>query len=343
MLIINDLVVAFETEIGELTAIKGVSLSLKPGETLALVGESGCGKTVLCKSILKTLCEKGKIRKGKILLDGKDLVPLSEKEMVAYRGSEVSMVFQDPMTSLDPTMSVGNQIAEVIQMSTSRDDARQQAIELMRLVEIDQPEIRYDQMPHQFSGGMRQRIAIAIALAGDPKLLLADEPTTALDQQTQLQILSLLKRIDISTIFVTHDLSLVEDIADCIAIMKDGKIVETGQVNEIFENPQHLYTKKLLGYLDYGKGRGHNHKSGIEDKTDPLIEIINVSKYFKLGRNKVNKALDNFNMTIYKGEIVGLVGPSGCGKSTLARCIMGMHSLTSGEIVFRQIGEHKCY
>jgi len=342
MLIINDLVVAFETESGELAAIKDVSLSLKSGETLALVGESGCGKTVLCKSILKTLCEKGNIRKGKILLDGKDLVPLSEKEMVAYRGREVSMVFQDPMTSLDPTMSVGDQIAEVIQMSKPRDTARQQAIELMRLVEIDQPEIRYDQMPHQFSGGMRQRIAIAIALAGDPKLLLADEPTTALDQQTQIQILSLLKKIDISIIFVTHDLSLVEDIADCVAIMKGGKIVEMGKVNEIFQKPQHSYTKKLLSYLDYGKGRGHNHKSGTGDKTEPLVEIINVSKYFKLGRNKINKALDNFNMTICKGEIVGLVGPSGCGKSTLARCIMGMHSLTSGEIVFHQFGEQKC-
>ncbi len=376
MLTINDLVVAFETETGELTAVKGVSLELAPGETLALVGESGCGKTVLCKSMLKILCERGNIKQGEILLEGKDLVPLHESEMIPYRGSEIAMVFQDPMTSLDPTMPVGKQIAEVIEMEelrkmqqakaegevdfngpagcsrcvlgaglsiaeetgpetdrkAIRESAREQAVELMRLVEIDNPELRYDQMPHHFSGGMRQRIAIAIALAGRPKLLLADEPTTALDQDTQAQILALLKKIDISTIFITHDLSLVEDVAERVAIMQAGEIVEAGQVREIFENPQHPYTKKLLGYLDYGKGRGHNHKHTENIHGEPLVEIINAKKYFPLGRKKVQKVLDGFSMTIHKGEIVGLVGPSGCGKSTLARCIMGMYPLTSGEI-----------
>lgn len=359
MLTINDLIVAFETETGELTAVKGVSLSLEPGETLALVGESGCGKTVLCKSMLKILCERGNIKQGEILLEGKDLVPLQEKEMIPYRGSEIAMVFQDPMTSLDPTMPVGRQITEVIEMTelrklqqlkaeaddtaatageinrkAIRESARQQAIELMRMVEIDNPEQRYNQMPHHFSGGMRQRIAIAIALAGRPKLLLADEPTTALDQQTQAQILALLKKIDATTIFITHDLSLVEDIADRVAIMQAGEIVETGQVKAIFDNPQHPYTKKLLGYLDYGKGRGHNHKHEENTHGEPLVEVINAKKYFPLGRKKVHKALDDFSMTINKGEIVGLVGPSGCGKSTLARCIMGMYPLTSGEILF---------
>lgn len=375
MLTINDLIVAFETETGELTAVKGVSLSLAPGETLALVGESGCGKTVLCKSMLKILCARGNIKQGEILLEGKDLVPLQEKDMIPYRGSEIAMVFQDPMTSLDPTMPVGRQIAEVVEMTELRKagrasaqkfngpkgcsrcvlgaglsvaeetspaidnkairaSARQQAIELMRLVEIDNPELRYDQMPHHFSGGMRQRIAIAIALAGRPKLLLADEPTTALDQQTQAQILALLKKIDISTIFITHDLSLVEDVADRVAIMQAGEIVETGQVKEIFDYPQHPYTKKLLGYLDYGKGRGHNHKHEEKVHGEPLVEIKNVSKYFSLGRKNIHKALDDFSMTIHRGEIVGLVGPSGCGKSTLARCIMGMYPLTSGEIIF---------
>ncbi len=379
MLTINDLIVAFETETGELTAVKGVSLSLAPGETLALVGESGCGKTVLCKSMLKILCERGNIKQGEILLEGKDLVPLQEKEMIPYRGSEIAMVFQDPMTSLDPTMPVGRQIAEVIEMvelrkadrtsvqefngpkgcsrcvlgaglsvaeetrpdndrKAIREEAREQAIELMRLVEIDNPELRYNQMPHHFSGGMRQRIAIAIALAGRPKLLLADEPTTALDQQTQAQILALLKKIDTTTIFITHDLSLVEDVADRVAIMQAGEIVETGQVKEIFDNPQHPYTKKLLGYLDYGKGRGHNHKHTETIQRQPLVEIKNAKKYFTLGRKNIHKALDDFSMTIHKGEIVGLVGPSGCGKSTLARCIMGMYPLTSGEIIFHRNG-----
>ena len=398
MLTINDLIVAFETDTGELTAVKGVSLSLAPGETLALVGESGCGKTVLCKSMLKILCERGNIKQGEILLEGKDLVPLQESEMIPYRGGGIAMVFQDPMTSLDPTMSVGAQIAEMIEIrelqqanaevapaadsgfsgpagckrcmlgagaavaefkvnnngqdsdtaaelvqydsrsgsgrKEIREAARREAIELMRLVEIDDPELRYDQMPHHFSGGMRQRIAIAIALAGRPKLLLADEPTTALDQETQAQILALLRNIDIATIFITHDLSLVEDVADRVAIMQAGEIVETGPVKEIFENPQHLYTKKLLGYLDYGKGRGHNHKHTENIHGEPLVEIIDARKYFPLGRKKIHKALDGFSMTINKGEIVGLVGPSGCGKSTLARCIMGMYPLTSGEIIF---------
>lgn len=328
LLTINDLTVAFETPHGELTAVKGVSLSLAPGETLALVGESGCGKTVLCKSMLKILCEKGSVKKGEILLDGQDLVPLGEEEMIPCRGKEIAMVFQDPMTSLDPTMSVGKQIAEMI----SGPDAREQAVQLMRQVEIDHPEKRYDQMPHEFSGGMRQRIAIAIALAGKPKLLLADEPTTALDQKTQQQILQLLKKIDIAMIFITHDLSLVEDIADRVAIMKDGCIAETGTVQEVFENPKHPYTRKLLGYLDYGKGRGHNHKHPEKHTGELLVQVRDLKKSFSLGKHEIHKVLDGFSMDLYKGEILGVVGPSGCGKSTLARCIMEMYEPEGGSI-----------
>ena len=330
LLSINNLVVAFETDQGELAAVKGVSLSLDPGETLALVGESGCGKTVLCKSMLKILCEKGKIKEGEILLEQQDLVPLREEEIQRCRGSQVAMIFQDPMTSLDPTMPVGRQIAEIIKGP----DARQQALDLMRQVEIDHPEERYYQMPHHFSGGMRQRIAIAIALAGKPRLLLADEPTTALDQKTQTQILKLLKKIDVATIFITHDLSLAEDIADRVAIMKDGAIVETGSVSQVFEHPQHPYTKKLLGYLDYGKGRGHHHKKPEAEAGSPLVKVENLSKYFSLGKKQVHKALDGFSMNLYKGEILGIVGPSGCGKSTLARCIMGLYRPTSGTITY---------
>lgn len=330
LLTINNLVVAFETEQGELVAVKGVSLSLSPGETLALVGESGCGKTVLCKSMLKILCEKGKLKEGEILLEGRDLVPLGEKEIQGYRGSQVAMIFQDPMTSLDPTMPVGKQIAEVIKGP----DARSQALELMHQVEIDNPEERYYQMPHHFSGGMRQRIAMAIALAGKPKLLLADEPTTSLDQKTQAQILALLKKIDVATIFITHDLSLVEDIADRVAIMKDGAVMETGSVKQVFETPQHPYTRKLLGYLDYGKGRGHNHKKGSPHGGSPLIRVENLKQYFPLGKKRIHKALDGFSMELYKGEILGLVGPSGCGKSTLARCLMGIYRSTGGTITY---------
>ncbi|MCQ4636744.1 ABC transporter ATP-binding protein [Anaerovorax odorimutans] len=332
ILTINNLIVAFETPQGELTAVKGVSLSLAQGETLALVGESGCGKTVLCKSMLKILCERGRIKEGEILLSGQDLVPFGEKEMVPYRGRDVAMIFQDPMSSLDPTMSVGRQIAEAAEGRA--EDPKARALELMRLVEIDHPQQRYDQMPHHFSGGMRQRIAIAIALAGDPKILLADEPTTSLDAGTQEQILKLLKKIDIATIFITHDLSLVEDIADRVAIMKDGNIVETGPVEQVFSRPQNPYTKKLLGYLDYGKGRGHSHKHSRQSFDSPLAEVRDLKKYFSLGRHAIHKALDGFSLDIYKGEILGLVGPSGCGKSTLARCLMGIYEPTGGEIRF---------
>lgn len=330
LLDINNLIVAFETDQGELTAVKGVSLELGQGETLALVGESGCGKTVLCKSMLKILCERGTIKEGQILLHGQDLVPFGEKEMVPYRGSEVAMIFQDPMTSLDPTMSVGKQIAEMVKGC----EPKARALELMKLVEIDHPEQRYHQMPHHFSGGMRQRIAIAIALAGNPKLLLADEPTTSLDQDTQQQILELLKKIDIATIFITHDLSLVEDIADRVAIMQDGSIVETGSVKQVFETPEHPYTKKLLGYLDYGKGRGHSHKHTKQRFHSPLVQVRDLKMYFPLGKHDVHRALDAFSIEIYKGEILGLVGPSGCGKSTLARCLMGMYKPTGGTIQF---------
>lgn len=337
---INNLIVGFETEQGQLTAVKGVSLKLNRGETLALVGESGCGKTVLCKSMLKILCDKGRIEQGEILLEGIDLVPIGERELAQYRGSDIAMIFQDPMTSLDPTQAVGKQIAEVFMVhgKCSKEQAKEKAIELMRLVEIDRAEQRYNQMPHHFSGGMRQRIAIAIALAGNPKLLLADEPTTSLDAETQKQILALLKevqkKIQIATIFITHDLSLVEGFADRVAIMQEGCIVETGTVEEVFSCPKDSYTKKLLGYLDYQRGRGHDHKDKTISERETLISVSNLKKYFPLGRNCVNKVLDGISFDIKQGEILGLIGASGSGKSTLARCIMGIYQPTEGTITY---------
>lgn len=350
---INNLIVSFENPDGELTAVKGVSLSLNAGETLALVGESGCGKTVLCKSMLKILCDKGRIRQGEIMLDGENLVPLSEAEMQDKRGADIAMVFQDPMTSLDPAFSVGEQIAEVLRIHKgfSAADAKAQAVELMNLVQIPEAEKRYDQRPYQFSGGMRQRIVIAIALAAEPEVLLADEPTTALDEQTQEEILKLLKNIQertgVAILFITHDLSIVEDIADRVAIMKDGLLVECGNVSEVFAKPEHEYTKKLLGYLDYKKNKGHNHRgrqhvgiteldeqrcfTGYSAKSlehvesfETLISVRNLNVYFTVGRRLTNHVLQDFNLDIHRGEIVGVVGKSGCGKSTLARCIMGL-------------------
>lgn len=350
LLKINNLIVSFENPAGELTAVKGVSLSLAAGQTLALVGESGCGKTVLCKSMLHILCNKGRVKQGEILLGGQKLTELSEREMVPVRGGRIAMVFQDPMTALDPAFSVGEQIAEVVRIhgaSTSEEgrlpvssaEAAQRALELMELVQIPDPHLRYNQRPYQFSGGMRQRIAIAIALAGGPELLLADEPTTALDEETEEEILKLLKDVQVKTgvaiLFITHDLSLVEDMAQRVAIMKDGQLVEEGPVKTVFTQPSHEYTKKLLGYLDYKKNRGHNHRS-MDDGEEPVLTVEDLSKSYPLGKGKANEVLKNFSMEIHKGEILGLVGKSGCGKTTLSRCIAGLERPDSGSVSFKE-------
>ena len=333
LLKINNLIVSFENPAGELTAVKGVSLSLDRGETLALVGESGCGKTVLCKSMLKILCDRGRIRQGEILMEEENLVPLAESQMQAKRGADIAMVFQDPMTSLDPAFSVGEQIAEVLRnhKGMGKTEAKERAIELMELVQIADAKKRYRQMPYQFSGGMRQRIVIAIALAAEPKVLLADEPTTALDEETREEILALLKAVQrktgVAILFITHDLSLVEDIADRVAIMKEGMLVEEGVVSEVFEAPKHEYTRKLLGYLDYKKNRGHHHRGhGVADgnASAPLVSVRDLNVSFKIDKVTEHHVLKDFSLDINRGEIVGLVGRSGCGKSTLARCIMGL-------------------
>ena len=337
-LTINNLTVSFETPGGKLTAVKDVSLHLAGVETLALVGESGCGKTVLCKSMLKILCSRGRIEKGKILLDGEDLTAASERQMQSYRGGSIAMVFQDPMLSLDPAFSVGEQIAEVLKVhgGLSAKAAKARAVELMDMVRIPDAQKRYSQRPYQFSGGMRQRVAIAAALAGEPDILLADEPTTALDEKTRWEIVRLLKDIQektgVAVLFITHDLSLVEDIADRVAIMQDGRIVEEGNVAKVFSAPEHPYTRKLLGYLDYKKGRGHNHRSAASD--EPVLSVRKLCKSFRLGRKEKNDVLKDFSMDIYRGEIVGLVGSSGCGKSTLARCIAGIDRPDSGVVEF---------
>lgn len=246
---------SFKVEEGEVQAVRNVSFNLKKGEILAIVGESGCGKSVLCKSLMRILPYNGYIKNGEVLLKSGDLVKKSEKEMEDIRGKNISMVFQDPMTSLNPTISIGKQIAEavIIHQGISKSEAKKRAIELIELVGIDNPEKRFKQFPHHFSGGMRQRIVIAIALACNPDVLIADEPTTALDVTIQAQIIDLIKdlqhKIGLSIIFITHDLGVVATIADRIAVMYAGKIVEIGTVEDIFYDPRHPYTWGLLGSL----------------------------------------------------------------------------------------------
>lgn len=250
---VNDLHVSFHTYAGEVKAVRGVNFHVNRGEAVAIVGESGCGKSVTAQSLMKLIpMPPGKIKQGQILFNGQDLVKKSNKEMEAIRGKEIGMIFQDPMTSLNPTMTVGTQIMEglVKHQGMSSAAARERAIELLTLVGIPQPERRITQYPHEFSGGMRQRAMIAIALACTPQLLIADEPTTALDVTIQAQILDLMKELQKKTgtsiILITHDLGVVAEMCDRVIVMYAGKVIETGTVDEIFYNPQHPYTKGLL-------------------------------------------------------------------------------------------------
>lgn len=252
ILSIENLRIHFETFAGEVQAIRGVNLKLQKGETLALVGESGSGKSVTAKSVMKLLSNNAVVKEGAIIFKGENILEKSERDMQSIRGKKIAMVFQDPMTSLDPTMKIGKQITEVIikHEKASKEEANKRAEELLELVGIPNAKERMKQYPHQFSGGQRQRIVIAIALACNPDVLIADEPTTALDVTIQAQILELLKELQqqfqMAIIFITHDLGVVANVADRVAVMYAGKVVEVGTVDEVFYNPQHPYTWGLL-------------------------------------------------------------------------------------------------
>ena len=268
---VNDLRINFKTYAGIVQAVRGVSFELYEGETLAIVGESGSGKSVTSNALMKLIPQPpGIYAGGEIKFNGRDIIPLTEKEMMKVRGNDIAMIFQDPMTALNPTMRIGKQITEVIlkhNKATSRDAAKKRAIELLDQVGIPFPEKRYNAYPHELSGGMRQRVVIAIALAADPKLLIADEPTTALDVTIQAQILELMKEIqkksNTSIIFITHDLGVVANVADRVAVMYAGQIVEYGTVEDIFYNPKHPYTWGLLGSMP-----------DLNNSTDELLMAI---------------------------------------------------------------------
>ena len=278
LLEVKNLCVNFGTYGGEVKAVRGVTFDLHKGETLAIVGESGSGKSVACKTIMRILSSNGYIKDGQILFDGKDLTKISEKDMEKVRGKDIAMIFQDPMTSLNPTMTIGKQIMEPIikHQGFSKEDARKRAIELIELVGISDAEKRFKQYPHQFSGGMRQRIVIAISLACNPKVLIADEPTTALDVTIQAQILELIKDLQektgVAVIFITHDLGVVANMADRVAVMYAGKIIEYGTSDDIFYDPKPPYTWGLLGSmptLDIGDNDLYNIPGTPPDLMDP--------------------------------------------------------------------------
>ena len=282
ILSIENLRIHFETFAGEVQAIRGVNLKLQKGETLALVGESGSGKSVTAKSIMKLLSNNAVVKEGTITFKGENILEKSERDMQSIRGKEIAMVFQDPMTSLDPTMKIGKQITEVIikHEKASKEEADKRAEELLELVGIPNAKERMKQYPHQFSGGQRQRIVIAIALACKPPIIIADEPTTALDVTIQAQILDLMNDIQKETeagiILITHDLGVVAETADRVAVMYAGQFVEIAPVEELFNNPQHPYTRSLLrsipqtSELEGGSDKLHV----IQGAVPPLTKMI---------------------------------------------------------------------
>jgi oligopeptide transport system ATP-binding protein len=279
LLQVDRLVTAFKLESGILRAVDQVSFSINRGETLGLVGESGCGKSVTSLSILRLIASPpGRIESGKILFAGKDLVTLPEAEMRSMRGNRISMIFQEPMTSLNPVFTIGDQIAEVfrIHQKASRSEARQKAIEMLNLVKIPAPESRIDDYPHQLSGGMRQRVMIAMALACRPQLLIADEPTTALDVTIQAQILDLIqklqKELNMAVLLITHDLGVVAEVCDRVVVMYAGRVVEEGSVYQLFNDPRHPYTHGLLKSIPK-LGHRSEYLQTIEGTVPSLMQL----------------------------------------------------------------------
>lgn len=346
LLKVTNLNVSFISRDEDFDAVRGISFEVKKGETLGIVGESGSGKSVTARSIMRLLpSPPSYVKEGTIEFQGENLALKSEKEMEGIRGRDISMIFQDPMTSLNPTIRIGKQIAESLikHQHLTKQQAKKEALELLKLVGIQDSESRYGQYPHEFSGGMRQRVMIAMALACRPSLLIADEPTTALDVTIQAQILNLMKdmqeRFDTAIILITHDLGVVAGMCDRVAVMKDGEIVETGTTEEIFENPKHSYTKKLLNALprlDEKKKKKPTPliKSSI-DRNQPLLQVNSLKQYFDTGKGKQIKAVDSISFHIKPGETLGLVGESGSGKSTTGRAILRLHEPTDGDVLYQ--------
>ncbi len=375
LLQVKNLKVNFKTDEGIVNAVKGISFEIPKGTTVGLVGESGSGKSVSSLATMRLIpTPPGEIAGGEILFDGKNLLDLSENEMRKVRGKKISMIFQEPMTSLNPVFTVGDQVAETLMLheNLNKTDALERTKVLFNQVGIPDPESRVSSYPHQMSGGQRQRVMIAMAIACSPELLIADEPTTALDVTIQKQILDLLadlqKEFGMSILFITHDLGVIADIADEVVVMYRGDIVEKGKTEQIFQSPQHPYTKGLLAcrpsletnpprlpmVSDFMNPDGTEIPNSfdiskkekfvrpISDTENPVVlEIKDLKKHFPLKKNFFGKplsfvkAVDGVSLKVRKGRTLGLVGESGCGKTTLGRTVLRLIEPTAGDIVYK--------
>lgn len=370
LLSIKNLCIDFPSRHGVERAVDNVSFDLSPGEILGLVGESGAGKSTIGNGVVQLLSAPGRVSSGEVYLDGTLISEFNSKQIMKIRGSRVGFIFQDPMTSLNPLFTVENQIVETITncLKMNRQKARQYAIELLDQVGIPEPEIRIKQFPHQFSGGMRQRVVIAIALAGKPELIIADEPTTALDVSVQDQILTLIKSLcherNVGCLLVTHDMGVIASVTDRVAVMYRGKLVEIGTTAQVLGEPRHEYTKSLISavppsdrkirrfplveYIEttqkglksidvstHWLGQGQRHESKHDLLVIKDLNLSFITRDAMLARNRrYLQATSNVNLTIKQGETFGLVGESGSGKSTIARMVAGLQKPDSGSIVF---------
>ena len=367
LLNVEGLTVDFPTSIGYSTAVKELSFHINKGETLGVVGESGSGKSTVGNAIINLIDEPGRVSNGSIVLDGVDIYA-DQENIEKYRGRKIGLIFQDPQTSLNPILTIGEQLIETIQthLNLNTDDAKSKAINLLKEVGIKDAQTRFNNYPHQFSGGMRQRVVISLALCCEPELLIADEPTTALDVSIQSQILDLIKKLtkerNLAVILITHDMGVIAETTDRVAVMKNGDLVEIGPTKEVLTKPKEIYTKSLVSSVPptnkkisrfkiiekENKSQSDTNikilnrwvKKSISDKD--LVQVKNLSKTFddsfftESSKNSV-MAVDNVSFSIKEGQSFGLVGESGSGKSTIAKMIVNLFRPTSGDIYFNDV------
>jgi peptide/nickel transport system ATP-binding protein len=329
--------------VGSEILLDRISFDIQHGEIFALVGESGSGKSLTSLAIMRLLPEVIAVRSGEIHLKDRALFDLPESQMQKVRGKSIAMIFQEPMSALNPVMTVGSQVAEVLKLhlGLKKEQIKEKVLSLFREVVLKDPEDRYHWYPHQLSGGQKQRVMIAIALACEPDLLIADEPTTALDVTIQAQVLGLLKKIckqrDLSILFITHDMAVVSEMADRVAVMKKGEIVEQAGCRDFFTHPQHSYTQRLLA--DARATKAYNK---VEKVYDPLIEVQELKVHFPIKKGFFQrttgyvKAVDDVTFSIGKGKTLALVGESGSGKSTIGKAILSLLDETEGQVRFQK-------